>query len=346
MRPILDGGRFWCAVTLSLTSAFGCAASPNAAGNGCVQSGPLLADEAHNYSFESRLTFPVTLVRPMSELDFDWGGLEHDFLGQTLDPAQDVDAVHLLLWRLTLAELEEKLHQDELRQSDLVVPASLVTGGQRTAGTLFELESAAGVPLAPEDVLPFLDIEAFPPESHIYTLMIASSDLVGQGTRMIQAFQLDADSDNTQVRVDDGSTRLNHEVDLTGAEPTQVAPQAADVVFDWSQMKTNATGEDFSLARISRAAVARFDAAPEELEEQFLSLIRYDGSIRADVVFSGEVASGTSVELSSLVNESGQAFTGIDRAGTWLFALFCGTCRSPAPWYLTFLEPCAVPMSR
>ena len=37
----------------------------------------------------------------------------------------------------------------------------------------------------------------------------------------------------------------------------------------------------------------------------------------------------------------GKAFTGISTSGTWIVALRCGSCRNPAPWYLTVLKPCS-----
>ena len=38
---------------------------------------------------------------------------------------------------------------------------------------------------------PFLDEQAYDPASHIYTIMVATGTVLGQGTRMIQSFKLD-----------------------------------------------------------------------------------------------------------------------------------------------------------
>jgi hypothetical protein len=60
----------------------------------------------------------------------------------------------------------------------------------------------------------------------------------------------------------------------------------------------------------------------------------------AEDLYRAEVPSGTSIDLSAAVTDSGQAFTGVDGTSTWVLSLVCGDCNNPAPWYLTFLEPC------
>jgi hypothetical protein len=73
-----------------------------------------------------------------------------------------------------------------------------------------------------------------------------------------------------------------------------------------------------------------------DLEAQFLFL-----EDRADGWYSGEVQSGESMDLSTLVDANGAPFLGIDSNGVWLVALFCtANCNNPAPWSITFLTPC------
>ena len=100
----------------------------------------------------------------------------------------------------------------------------------------------------------------------------------------------------------------------------------------------NALGDDFIPSVIAEVVVAHYDESVAELERQFLDL-----ELIAEGIWRYDVPAETSVELSSLRDEAGQPFPGIDGNGTWLVALMCGDfCRNPAPWYLTVLVPCSL----
>jgi hypothetical protein len=73
----------------------------------------------------------------------------------------------------------------------------------------------------------------------------------------------------------------------------------------------------------------------EELEEDFLHLEEL-----AESLWRLEIPAGTSVELGELLDDSGNSFEGIDENGTWIFALMCGACSNPAPWFITVFEVC------
>jgi hypothetical protein len=49
------------------------------------------------------------------------------------------------------------------------------------------------------------------------------------------------------------------------------------------------------------------------------------------------------LDFTTLVDDAGNSFPGIDSTGTWLVALICTNCRNPAPYYLTILKPAAQP---
>jgi hypothetical protein len=102
-------------------------------------------------------------------------------------------------------------------------------------------------------------------------------------------------------------------------------------------MTVNALGNEYVAAQITEAVVAHFATSTlTELEEQFLGL-----ETLAQGWWSGEVASGASIDLSTLVDDAGGAFSGISATGTWIVALFCtSNCNLPAPWSITILEPC------
>ena len=117
----------------------GCDATMDEDGNVLV-----MASEANNYSFSSTLSFPPINVQPDTELSFDWSAVTLDFLGHPMDASADVDTVNLMLWTLTEAELEQKLNDDDLAQSDLAVIATLYNDTGDTSGTLFNFTSVHG----------------------------------------------------------------------------------------------------------------------------------------------------------------------------------------------------------
>jgi hypothetical protein len=293
------------------------------------------ASPANNYTFSSTLTFPPVSVKPDSELSFDWSAVTRDFLGHDIDPMADVDQVTLLMWSLTLEELQTKLNADDLAQRELTtVPATLFTEKMATSGDMLDF-TLAGNPVLPDEIMPFFSATEYPPAEHTYTVMVASGVTLGKGTRMIQSFKLDPASTNTNVVITSTSTTLDYEVDLLSLTPTQVPAATPALTIDWSGMTVNAHGHEFRPTDITSVLIGRYTQTPTELQGQFLDL----DMLAADL-YRAEVPSGTSIDLSTAMTESGQAFPGVDGTSTWVLSLVCGDCNNPAPWYLTFLETC------
>lgn len=196
-------------------------------------------------------------------------------------------------------------------------------------------------PLTPEELLPRFSAEQYSPEQYTYSLMVRTgTKLVGTGTRMIQLFRLDPNSEQTTVNLTNDSTKLTHQVDLLSAQPTQIPPGTNAVSVDWSEdtaaLATNALGNEFRGSRVSEVLVAYYDESIEELENRFLDL-----PLLVEQEWRHTFSAGSSVTLDQLVDEAGQPFPGIDGDGTWMLGLICGECSNPAPWYLTRLQPCS-----
>jgi len=294
-----------------------------------------VATAIQNYAFSSTITLPPVSVMPDTELTFNWGTVTKDLLGHPLSPTTDVDMVELGLWELTQAELEMKLNADQLKQSDLAVIANQETAKTLTSTTLFSFTSA-GTPLTPEQILPYVNVANYPPDLHTYTVMIATGTALGQGTRLLQAFRLDPASTNTTVNLTDASVNLVWSADLGALTSPEVHAATPGITIDWAGMTVNAMGYPFKPTDITEVLVGHYDETPEELEAKFLDLELID-----EDMWRAEVPSGTSINLSTLTNETGTAFPGISATGTWVVGLVCGECANPAPWYLTILKPCA-----
>lgn len=305
-------------------------------GNACGTS--VIAHEANDYNFMSTLTFPPVAVKPNSDLTFDWSALTTDFVGHAVSVQTDVTMVNVLMWSLTLPQLETKLNADTLQQQDLtVLPLTYFTnqdGGVATSADLFNF-TLSNNPITSSDILPYFDPTTYDPSKYTYTVIVASGNTIGQGARMIQSFQLDPTSTNTKVTVTDSSTTLKYTADLHDLQPTTIPGGTAKVTLDWSQMTTNALGNPFTSTSITNALVAHYTQTPAQLESQFLNLQQI-----ATALYQGSIDSGTVLDFSTLTDSNGKSFSGIDSTGTWIVALQCGACRNPAPWYLAILKPC------
>jgi len=317
-------------------SSTGTSGANTSGGSGSSCKTSFNATTANNYQFSSTITLTPVLVKPDTELTFDWSAVTKDFLGHDMDPAKDVDSANLVLWALNEQDLQTKLNADALRQLDAVVPATSPTKNTATSVSLFDFQSAAGEPLTQDQILPYMNATKYPPEANTYTFIVATGSLISGGkSRMIQALKLDPTSTNTAVKLSNASTKLDYTVDFHSLTPTSVPAGEAKLTVDWADILTNAMGNPFLPTQITEVRVAHYTQTQSELEAHFLDLELIDEDTWRDQ----EVA-GTNVDLSKLTNDAGQSFPGVSSSGTWVLGLVCGACRNPAPWYLTVLKPC------
>jgi len=301
----------------------------------------LTANEANNYAFKSTITLPPISVQPKTELTFDWGSVTKDMLGHDLDAKTGINIVSIISWAVSLKDLQDGLNADDLPMNAITgIPLSIQTDGSSTSAKLFSF-TLNGAPigssggLSQSDALDFFDADKYDPSSNTYTLMAASGTVVGQNSKLLQAFVLDKNSTNTTVKMTSDSTKLDFKADLHSLKPTGIAAGQAAITLDWGNMKKTALGSDFDTTAITRALVGHYTQSITELENRFLDLEIMDTEI-----YQGSIPPGTQIDFSTLETSDGKNFSGIDATGTWLVALQCGNCRNPAPWYLSILKVC------
>jgi hypothetical protein len=352
-KTILQRAVILAPVSLLALGLFGCGGGTDGGTGGSGGGGGagvcttnIVANEANDYSFSSTLTFPPIKVKPKADLLFDWSGVTADLIRHNLDPKKDLDSILVFEWDLTVAELEKKINSDTVAARDMTIspPLSYATDGNTTSRKLLEF-SFNGSPIGPgglatvEQVMLYFDPSNYDPSKYCYTVMAATGDVLGQGTRMIQAFVLDESSSNTTVTMTKDSTKLEFHADLTRLTPTTIPANTADINLDWSKMQKNALGADFSgvsATSITSAFIGHYNETPAELSgDKFLDL-----ELIATTLYRKSIEIGTSVKFSDFKDEGGNSFSGIDDTGTWLIGLQCGACRNPAPWYISVLKPC------
>jgi hypothetical protein len=302
---------------------------------GCSGAHLLLSDPT-NYAFASTLTLPPIAVAPRSDLTIDWSEVTADLRGQAVDPKLDLNTIAISMWNLTETALESRINTDTLvtREMD-VIPATFVTDHSHTTTNLLSF-SFNGNPIDPTVLMGYYDIGAYPPASHIYMVSAQTGTSIGQGTRMLQTFRLDAASTNTTVKLTNASTAVTFSANLHDLTPIAIPAGQASIDIDWSGLKLDARGDSFIALNITEAMVGHYPQSSSELEARFLDLERI-----ASELYSGSIDQGTTGKLATLKTDKGKAFAGIDASGTWLLALRCDSCSNPAPLYLTILRPCA-----
>ena len=314
----------------------------------CASSGYVTASATYNFSFWSVVELPnLTQVKPKSDLSFDWSAVTVDFLTKPMAPAADVILATVALWEITPEQFATQINDDTLGTP--AVAAFLESEGQPigSSTTLLEMEPPAG-PIPQEQMLSFFDIDVYPPGNNFYTLIVGSDLTPGKKSRMIAGFELNADTENTQVILDNESTHLDYGVDFSRAQPTLIPAGTANITVDWSGMETtsrsetdpaklNAAGLPFMKRSITEVRVGRYTQTEDELKQRE-AVLKIDDL--ADATFVGSVTSGATLDLSTLKDPSGNAFTGIDSSHTWILALINTDSNNPAPWYLTFLHAC------
>jgi hypothetical protein len=296
----------------------------------------IVAKEANDYAFSSTITLTPVTVKQMSNLTFDWSAVTKDFLGHTLQSG-DLNTALAMLWGLKLSDLETALNADELFTSDLVAspPPSMAINGN-TSAKLYDF-TINGTALPPEMINGYFDAAMYTPASSTYLLGVQHGTELGREMKMLQAFNVDASSSNTNVTMTNDSTKMTCQVSLRNLTITGVPGGTPALMLDWSQMQTNALGAQFKDGYITSAVVGHYSQSPADLEAKFLDL-----DTIATNYYRANIGAGSVLDFSTLKDAGGASFPGIDDSGTWLVGLICGNCRNPAPWYMTILKPCTM----
>jgi len=324
------------AVPLLLMATIGCGGGGDAQPAMCFGSS-VVAAEKNNYAFSSTITLPPVKVAPMANLTFDWSTITKDFLGHPLNPSADIVMSIMMIWNLQRADFEMALNADALYTADLVVSPPLnrpIAGA--TSAQLHDF-LVNGTAVSTEMFNSYFDATLYPPSTTTFIVGVQSGTELGQNIRMLQAFELDAASTVTNVALTDTSTKLAYTANLRDLTITGVPGGTPALTLDWSQMTTNALGAEFKENYVTRAVVGHYTQTPAELETKFLDLDRI-----AAATYRANIDAGSTLDFTTLKDEAGASFPGIDASGTWLVGLFCGNCRNPAPWYMTILKPCSM----
>jgi hypothetical protein len=308
----------------------------DATGNGAL-SRVELADEM-NYVFHSSLSAVTTPVLANGDIRFDWSTATVDMLGRKMDPLADVDMLQLMLWRYTKDAFLAGINKEELDTGRLVAMGYCDAQHLRTDCRFFDLVAPGGSSIAPDKLLEYVNPTTYSPNDHVWVVMLATGKVFGKGTRLLAFLQPTEGEPNDEVRLSNDSTTLSCTVDLTNLQPISLPQHVGDVVLSWAdnrRLTKNGMGAAWVPTYITDIAVARYlSYSVADLEGHFLLLQEL-----ASEQYGVRLSAGQEVALSRLIDQAGNPFPGIDENGIWLFSLTCGSCRNPAPWFLSLLRP-------
>jgi len=284
----------------------------------------LVLRDINNYRYSATLDAPSRALASLTDADISWSTLASDIQCHDVDPVEDIDNAALLVFPyLTEEEVEVGFTEDTLVQKDLGVYLAAETGDQTTVSlsdfTFFGTE---------------VDIQTeFAEETGTWLVLLTTGTQVGVGTRMLTFIEPSDDATQSTAEIEDGCGVLDVAVDLQILEPVPTRAEGPWPV-SWGDLTQTGQGNPFVDTEVSEVWLARYAHGITDLEDAFLDL-----ELLAEETWTLDHPGGTTADLADATTSTDTLFSGFDEGETWLLALRCGTCPTPAPLFLTVLEP-------
>jgi hypothetical protein len=307
-----------CVVGLVL----GCGSSPS--GNPSV----LIRDE-NNYLVTAALSIPSVDTAPGVDLDLCWSHATNDLQCHPLAPQSDVDTVSVLrISRLAKHDVERKLSAGQLSQSHV---AGYVEYQPDHVATCTKLSQLSFFGTAIDIASEYTETPA-----NTYLLLLAKGTTPGVGARDMLFLNPTAASTNTTVDVAAGCGLLDFSADLLSLKKPSV-PIDPPWMIDWEGITHDGQGNAVSLRWIDGVTIGRFDGMTAEALQARLLDIEFIATSLWDLPLDGEMTADLSLAHD---RKTGAPFSGFQPANsTWMLALTCSACQSPAPLVLTIVQP-------
>ena len=166
----------------------------------------------------------------------------------------------------------------------------------------------------------------YTPANSTYLFGVQHGTELGREMKMLQAFNVDASSSNTNVTMTNNSTKMTCQVSLRNLTITGVPGGTAALMLDWSQMQTNALGAPFKEGYVTSAVVGHYSQTPEELEAKFLDL-----DTIATNYYRANIGAGSVLDFSTLKDTSGASFPASTTAAPGWSGSSAATAAIPRP---------------
>ena len=293
-----------------------------------VPSGTIALTDQNNFQGDASLNPPSTTTAVGEDLQISWDAIDSNLLCHEAEEILRVSFVRLGL--TSQAEANEVLVSGDVSSySDgdfQVQPAGA------TQASLSDFNTGTSTP----DFLMLAD-DYFVSDDHTYLLVFSASTTIGKETQSLMYLEPSADSDNTTVVAEGGCDQLVYDANLSDLTPVSIPPSEPWVV-DWRDITRTGDGQPVRLTGIDRVLIGFYEGRDVAYIEENIFDIEVDPQAK---LWEVALAQGRSADLADAKAADGSAFPGFetDAEGTWLLGLFCSSCTSPAPVFLTILEP-------
>lgn|GEM_PF-2740898 len=281
-------------------------------------------DDASNYAFSGEINAETMDIAPQQHLDVDWGDLTLDIRGRNTDPSTDIGELALVSFYMPEADLMQALANNDLMQSDI-----------RDYRIFENLEGVTTASSSAFSVVgnPFDKTLLTESETSTWTLVAMRGAGSEAEVASLAVLTPTEGETNSSVALDNASATLDFTADLQSAVPV-VATSGTAYTLDWSEITQDSTGHEYASNTFDRLTVAHIlNDDIDELEAQFVQLLEL-----ADSLYRLDIYGRDSLSLDELEDQDGTPFTGFTTDGTWLIALECPACLSPAPLVLTAVD--------
>jgi hypothetical protein len=302
------------------------------AGCGSSSSGPsgniVLAD-TNNYTTTASLNVPVVETTPATDLDICWSAVTDDLQCHALSAVTDLDNVGLLrISHLSQDQVQTRVAAGTLSMSDVAGYLDHHTDHATTCTKLSQFSFFGTAIDVPSEYIESAD--------YTYLLLFSKGTTPGIGARTMMFLKPTSTSTNTRVDAPSGCGMLMFSADLSLLTKVKV-PAAGPWVIDWHGVTRDGPGNAFPSTRIDGVSIGFY----EGMTVADLQARIFDIEMIATQLWDIKLMGGKTADLAEAKDRAtGAAFTGFDRAaaGTWMLALTCSGCQSPAPPLLTILD--------
>ena len=296
----------------------------------------IVLQNENNYGSTTDLSID-TIETSVTDLEVCWAGVTDNLQCHDVDPAQTIHNVSFIRFKgLSEADVEAMLSATQLETSDVDVYFDYEPKSGETCAHLSDMEFG-GTSLNVED-------EYLEGDEYTYVLLFAETTVPGVGVQTMTFIKPTSDANTDTVNAPPGCTGkpiLDFEADLTSLTNVEV-PVDGPWVVGWKNVKKNGAGQNIDFDSIDGLLLGFYEGmTPTQIEDEFLDLEQI-ATVKWEADVQGRSADlAEAKECDSDGNCDGEAFPGFERdaEGTWLLALTCSECQSPAPVVLTILEP-------
>jgi hypothetical protein len=286
-------------------------------------SGDLILEDQHNYTYSGELAVQGVEVAWGQDVTVDWSSFTVDLRGRPVEPAA-LDQLGLVAFGLSQDELLTAIATNTLLQSDILdFRVHLNTAGA-TQTTLSQF-SILGNEFDPAS--------EFQPRADVGTWAVLLQDNVDGALQILALGFLNPVEGGPEgtLSFSNSTTQLDFDADLG---QHLVTGEGLTYTLDWSQVRTQASGQTLELSRADRVFVGHLPVeTDEDVEANFVQIYEM-----ADAIYQLDVYGRTSVGLAEALDSAGTPFPGFTAGGAWFVGLECTTCTSPAPVILSRVD--------